>query len=286
MEPQIPYLSIALSSALVFGAVALGAMWLAPAWDSYARSYIADLRPRLAALGLDGAGIQNALRWWGIAIFLTLLVVGLFMAMPPIALGLAYLVFVSPRFILDYMIARRRTLLRDQMVRAAATMANSSRAGLGLAQGLENAARETPQPLRAELKRIVHNYHGGMPLAQALTEVERRLDLEAFTMFSSALIICLERGGRVTFALDRICDGLQELQRLERKMEADTAAGRKLATILALFPLFFLIMFALLDPLSTQFLFSKIIGQFVLLAVGVTVYVSVRWCMYILTVDF
>lgn len=286
MNPDPPYLLMLLSSMLVFAGVFLAAMWIGPAWDSYTRRYIGDLRPRLMALGLDNQGVVRALRWWGVALFATLLVFGVLAGMPPVALGLAYVVFVSPRFILDYLINRRRVKLRDQMVRVSAALANTSRAGLALQQGLEKVAEDTPQPLKAELKRIVRDYHAGRPLADSLREVERRLNLEAFTMFSSAILVCIERGGRVTFALDRISTGLQEMQRLERKLEADTAAGRKLATILAMFPMFFLLMFAVLDPISTWFLFDKTLGHFVLLGVGALVYVAVRWCMVILRVDF
>lgn len=274
------------SSLLVCATVFLTAVWVGPAWDAYARSYISDLRPRLTALGMDNAAVGRSLRWWGVALFATVLLFGVIGGMPPVALGLAYLVFISPRYILDHLINQRRTLLRDQMVRASAALANSSRAGLSLQQGLQAVAKDTPKPLQNELKRIVHDYESGRPLADALREVERRLNLEAFTMFCSAILICLERGGRVTFALDRISEGLQEMQRLERKMEADTAAGRKLATMLGMFPFFFLIMFAVLDPVSTWFLFETILGQMILLVVGVIVFFAVRWCMNILDVDF
>lgn len=206
--------------------------------------------------------------------------------MPPVAIGLVYVVFIAPRVVLDHLIERRKLLLRDQMVRASAGLANAARAGLSLPQGIENVAEETPQPLAAELKRIVRDYHAGRPLADSLREVEQRLDIEAFTIFANAILVCLERGGRVTYALDRISSGLQEMQRLERKMDADTAAGRKLAMVLGMFPLFFLAAFTLLDPVNTGYLYSTVIGQCVLLAVGVLIYVALRWCMSILDVDF
>lgn len=286
MDYSPPYLLITLSSVLVCGTVYLAAVWLGPAWDNYSRSYIADLRPRLVALGMDEEAISKALRWWGVAMFASAIFFGVMLAMPPVALGVTYLVFVAPRFILDSRIQRQRVLLRDQMVRASAALANSSRAGLSLQQGLQSVAEDTPPPLRTELKRVVHDYNSGRPLPAALREVEQRLNLEAVTLFCSAILVCLERGGRVTFALDRISSGLQEMQRLERKLEADTAAGRKLATMLGMFPFFFLAMFALLDPVATWFLFETLLGQFVLLGIGATVYAAVRWCMAILDLDF
>ncbi len=69
-------------------------------------------------------------------------------AMPPVAIAAVYLVYVAPRIILDLMIRRRRALLRDQMVTATIALANTSRAGLSLAQGLETVGKETPGAAR------------------------------------------------------------------------------------------------------------------------------------------
>ena len=91
---------------------------------------------------------------------------------------------------------------------------------------------------------------------------------------------------KLTLVLERISADLQELQRLEGKLEADTAAGRKLTFTLGAFPLFFLAGFTLLDPTSMSFLYNTILGQLVLLGVGAIVYFSCRWCLRILTIDF
>jgi len=278
--------SILISSALCFLAVFLGVRWIGPAWDKISRRYVADLTPRLRALGMSGAQIDRYMRWWGIAVVATFSVFAFVLAMIPVAVGLTYLVIIAPRYLLDYQISRRRILLRDQMVRATMALANSVRAGLSLAQGLEVVSRDTPEPLATEFRRIVHEYNSGRPLAESLIEVQQRLDLEVFDIFCSAVLVCMERGGRVSVALDRIGANIQELQRLERKLEADTASGRRLTLVLGAFPLFFLAGFTLLDPVAMGYLYTTQVGQLVLLAVGVMVYFSVRWCSWILKVDF
>ncbi|HMO85047.1 MAG TPA: type II secretion system F family protein [Lacipirellulaceae bacterium] len=275
-----------LSSALAGVAVFLAALWVGPAWDALAERRQGDLIPRLRALGLDDQGVRRALRYWGIGLFATFVVFGVFLAMPPVAVGLTYLVFVLPTFILQGLVRRRAQTLRDQMTRAAAGLANTARAGLSLPQGLARVADETPAPLGRELQRIVSHYQAGAPLVQAMREVQQRLDIEAFTMFSSAITVAIERGGKVMEALDRISESLHEMQRLERKLESDSAAGRKLAMVLGMFPLFFLLLFSLLDPEGMSFLYNTLLGQFVLLGVGALIYLAVRWCMAILDVDF
>ena len=58
-----------LTSSLWFTAVFLGAKWVGPAWDSFVQRHIADITPRLRALGMDGPGIHRWMRLWGIVMF-------------------------------------------------------------------------------------------------------------------------------------------------------------------------------------------------------------------------
>jgi tight adherence protein B len=203
----------------------------------------------------------------------------------PVAFIAVYLVYVAPRIYLQQEIARRTMLLRDQLVGTVTALANATRAGLSLAQGIANVAAETPEPLANELNRISRDYRGGRPLSASLVDARTRLKLDSFTLFASALLVSLERGGRITEALERIGKSLQENQRLERKLEADTQSGKKVVVILAIFPFAFLVMFYFLNPEGTSLLFTTVLGQIVLLVVIVLVYFAVRWAQSILDVD-
>ena len=279
-------LMILTSTLAAFSAAFLAALWIGPAWDRVSRSYVGDMVAHLQALGASSKQVAFYMRWWGIAMVAVPLVAGFVLRMVPVALGLTYLLFVGPRDLLGWRIAQRRILLRDQMVKAAVALANSARAGLSQAQGLELIARETPDPLASEFRRIVGDYQAGRPLARALEETQKRLGLDSFTIFSTVLMVCMERGGNVAFALDRISTNLQELQRLERKLETSTASGRRMALILGAFPFVFLGGFTLLDPDMMNTMYTSLIGQLVLLGVGVLVYVSFLWCEKIMKVEF
>jgi tight adherence protein B len=202
-----------------------------------------------------------------------------------VAIAAVYLVYVAPRIILDLMIRRRRALLRDQMVAATIALANSSRAGLSLAQGLETISKETPEPLAAEIRRVVHEYKHGRPLAEALRAAKDRLNIDSFTLFASAVLVSLERGGRITDALERISHSLQETQRIERKLEVDTASGKKVVYILTGFPFFFLGLSYFMNPAGTTTVFRSLLGQLILLVIIGLCYFSFRWSQKILTIE-
>lgn len=280
-----PQQALLLSSLLIAVAVALFFLWIGPVWDGIARKQIADLTPSMRELSMETAKLPGFLRWWGAAMVGTFFLLAFLAGTPLLAPFFVYLVYVAPRLILEARIARRRRLLRDQMVGAGVTLANSCRAGLSFAQGLDGLSRECPEPIAAEFRRLTREYQRGRPLAEALRDAKDRLNLDGFTLFASAILTCLERGGKITDALDRISRSLQENQRLERKLDADTASGRKVVVILGAFPLVFLLGFLALDPAQGSLLFSTILGQIILLVIGIMVYASVRWAQRILALN-
>ena len=282
---MVPYLPIIISSLLVFAAVFLAVRSGGDVWDRVTTRYIADLTPKLDSLSIGHSELSKYLRVWGISLVAAFVIVAFLLRMPPVAFAAVYLVYVAPRIILDFMIRKRRALLRDQMVAATVALANTSRAGLSLAQGLETICSETPEPLAAELRRIVYEYRHGRPLAESIRATKDRLKIESFTLFASAILVSLERGGRITDALERISHSLQELQRIERKLEVDTASGTKVVYILTGFPLFFLGLSYVTNPSGTDALLHTFLGQLILLVVIGLTYFSFRWSQKILAIE-
>ena len=135
------------------------------------------------------------------------------------------------------------------------------------------------------MKFIVSDYRRGRPLADAILAVNQRLDLDSFRMFSAAILVNLDRGGRIGDTLVRISRSLEENQRLERKLEADTAGGRKLILILGAFPLLFLAGFSALDPQGTGAHFRGLPGQVVLIVVLLLILAAVKVAGKILAIS-
>jgi tight adherence protein B len=277
-----PQAAILVSSVFWAAAAALFVHFARPIWDGIARRHIADLTPAMRDLNMDASKLPAYLRWWGVAMLAAGVLVAVAFGSPLLAIPTIFIIYQAPRFLVRSQIARRRILLRDQMVGACTALANTARAGLALPQGLEAVAPETPEPLAAEFRRTNHDFQRGRPFADCLRDAQKRLNLDGFTLFASAILVCLERGGKVTEALERIGRSLQEHQRLERKLEADTASGRKVVLILAFCPAIFLAGFYLLDPAGTGLIFTTLVGQITLVVVGILVYVSVQWARRIL----
>lgn len=279
--------SLILVSSIFLGvAVALAARWIGPVVDAVTSRQVDDLLPRFRALGLQEAKMATLLRWWVIAMIAAVVVLGVMFNIWPVAVVTVALIFITPRIVLAGLIKRRSSLLRDQLVGATVAFANASRAGLTLAQAIENVAKESPDPLASELQRIADDFHRGLPLDEAIQKAKRRLDLDSFTLFASSVLVCLDRGGRITEALERISRSLSENQRLERKLESETQSGRKVIRILAIFPIAFLGLFLVIFPQGATLLFTTLIGQLVLSGIIIIVLCGIQWSRRIMSIEF
>lgn len=258
--------------------------WIGPSWDAVTGHLVAYFTTRMQELNLDTRMVPKLLRWWGISIVGAVAFFGI-LGMWPLAVAAAWLILVSPRLLLESWIRRRSLLLRDQLVSVTIALANATRAGLGLAQGIENVAREASDPMAAELKRIYADYDHGRPLQDAIRDCQDRLKLDSFTLFSNAILVSIDRGGKITDALDRISRSLSENQRLERKLESETASGRRVVIILAAFPFIFLVLFGLIDPEGVAQIFGTLVGQIGFAIVILLVYICVRWSNRILNLQ-
>lgn len=228
--------------------------------------------------------VESYRRTWSVTL-IAILVLGWVLSILFIAIVVAALWLFAPRWLLAWKLHQRRTLLRDQLVGCTQALANSARAGQSLAQGLESVSTESDEPLASELRRLIAEYQLGRPLPDALLEAKERLRLDSFSMFASTIVVSLQRGGRVTDALERISRSLRENQRIERKLAAETAGGWRVVLILTLFPFLFLAGFYVLHPEGTLLMFQTLIGQCLVVLILVLVVASVWWSRKILNVE-
>jgi tight adherence protein B len=286
MNPQAKeFLLVAGASVLTALAVLVAYRPFLRLWDEFAATQIHDLSARFRALRIDDRRLPLFMRLWGISLLALLLIVGVGLRMYPIAVALVVLSFLAPRIILGLMVERRSYLLRNQLAPAGLGLANACRSGLSLAQAFEAVQANLPEPIAAEFRQIVGEYQAGRPLPAAMSAAKERLGLEGFSLLVSALEVCLERGGKLTEALDRICYSLQENQRLERKIEADTQSGRMVVIVLCSFPFLFLLGYAAIDPTGVSLLFSSLVGQLIFTALIVIVFIAARWAKQIMDID-
>jgi len=277
--PNATTLLFAVSAALMYVPVL-------SAWDKVATRYIKDLYVLCDRLYFDTDKLPLYMRYWGILIIAVFVVFGPVLHLWPIMAATVYFIYIAPRLVLTYLVKRQRTILRDQLVSAITIMVNSARAGLSIEEATDSVAKESPAPLCKEFRRIVGEYRHGRPYNEALEDAKKRLDLTSFTLFTSALVTNKIYGGNVNVTLERLRKSLLENQRLERKLEADTASGQMVITVLALFPVGFFLFSYMMNPAGTKLLFTTIAGQVVVTLAMILVFIGYRWGQKILDIKF
>jgi len=244
----------------------------------------ADFKDKLRQLRITAKHLRKWLIAWSILVlggFLTLTVA---LASLPIGLTSAILLFALPWYVIRRMAEARKRKLEDQLADAMVSLASAIKAGLSLAQSMDIIAQQSPAPISQEFRQLVGEYQLGKPLERCLRETKERLRSENFALFAAAMEASRESGGRLNETVDRIAHSVRELQRLERKIESETAQARTSAFYMALAPLFILALYYFfLDPINTERLFTTIMGQIMLSTAVALDVVAYLWARKILT---
>lgn len=272
------------SSGLLAVAVAAACLVVMPLWQKLAEGVLYGQLSRLAALGISRSGWERLVSFVGGMILLSL-VIGATTGTIILAIAICFLLLLTIPVLLSGYISRKEARIRQQIVEACGAISNSCRAGLALPDAFRVAARETLEPFATTLSQIDVEYSHGRNLEDVLQDVRKRLDLDEFTLFASAILACWERGGNLPRTLERIAQSLQEHHRLEKKIETDTAEGKKVVTVLAVFPIIFLIGFLFLYPAGTLLFFTTLFGQLTLVFIAVIIFVAIRWSGSIIAID-
>jgi len=187
-------------------------------------------------------------------------------------------------FARDELLSRRRG--RDvSMPRQLVMYLLREDAGLSLPQAMEILAQQCPRPISTEFQRIMGEYKMGKPLDRTLDEAKARLKSENFALFTAAIQASRQSGGRLNETIDRIAHSVLELQRLERKITAETAQARKSAVYMAIAPVLILLVYHFMDPVNTARLFVTVPGQILLSVALLLNVIAYLWARYILHPD-
>jgi tight adherence protein B len=244
-----------------------------------------DLDDRLRSLKIKPTRLRSWIHvWLGIllTVFLALwLVTDGFVLAACVALFLA----AGPWYLIRRMATRRREKIEDQLADAMVMFSASIRAGLSLAQALDLLAVECPKPIRQEFSQIVGEYKMGKPMERTLREASDRLRSDNFAIFAAALLASRESGGRLNDTVERISRSVLEMQRLERKLQTETAQARKSAVYMAIVPLLILVVYFFVDPVNSRLLFVTTLGQVVLSIAAIFNLVAYFWAVRILNAD-
>ncbi len=272
---------------LIFGAAIVLLVWAGDdAFGRFLDFVEADFRSQLRRLRASPRYVRSGLLSWWIFVLALFLVLSFVFNIPILGLAVSGVLFLAPWYFVRRWAHLRRQLIDDQMADAMVSLASAIRAGLSLPQSLEILANQSPRPISQEFQQIVGEYQMGKTMEKCLDEARERLRSENFALFAAAMQASRSSGGRLNETVERIAVSVREMQRLERKIQADTSQARTSAFYMALVPIAILaIYYFVVDPESTSRLFTSVLGQIFLCTSLVLNLVAYLWARQILNPD-
>jgi tight adherence protein B len=147
--------------------------------------------------------------------------------------------------------ARRLALLERQLPEALDLLVRALRAGHALSSSLQMAGTEMSDPIAYELRLTHEEVSFGVPLDQALLNLEQRVPLMDLRYFVVAVLVQREAGGNLTELLANLSRLIRERLKLVARVRVLTAEGRLSAWFIALMPFF---LFAVIFTLNRKFM--------------------------------
>lgn len=182
----------------------------------------------------------------------------------PLALAVFALVLVVPFYVYRAMRRKRWRSFDKQLPEALSMISSALAAGASLNMALESLVREQPAPLSQEFMLFLREQRLGVDFEASLRNMERRLPLADFRMFSSALRIAREVGGNLGEILERLADTLRRKATMEGKIESLTAQGKMQGYVMTALPVLLGLLLYFLEPAAMAQLFTTPRGWVVL----------------------
>ena len=151
---------------------------------------------------------------------------------------------------------RKKQMLAEQLPEICRILANATRSGMTLNQGILLVAKEISEPAKSEFKRLAHELSLGIDFGTTIRTMEKRIDHKEFQLFAATLMIQKKAGGNLYAVLDEMSQTLEERKLLKQEIKTMTAEQRYTSYIVPVIPIFLVLMMnniidGFLDPIFT-----------------------------------
>lgn len=204
----------------------------------------------------------------------------------PIFAGIGFFApLVLPKLIINRTKKKRYEAFIYQFPDALMMLSSSLRAGTSLAIALENLVKESKAPLNQEFALLIRSQRMGADFEGAIKEMESRLPIQEFLLFSAGLRIAREVGGNLADMLESLADTLYKKLQTEGKIKSLTAQGKIQGVVMTGLPLLLMFVLSILQPNAMAPLFHSITGWLVLLLIAVMEFIGYIGVKKITTID-
>jgi tight adherence protein B len=193
--------------------------------------------------------------------------------------------WLLPSIYVNRAISRRVGKLNSQLPDALTLLSNSIKAGFGLMQALDMAAKEIPHPLGTELKRTMADIHIGSGTEEALMNLAKRSGSDDLDIVITAMLIQQSTGGNLAEILDNVAHTMRERIRIRGEIKTLTSQQMLTGFVIGGLPFAMAALFSVLNPAYMTPLFTTTIGYVMLSGAAVLEFFGVMLIRKILDIE-
>jgi Flp pilus assembly protein TadB len=142
------------------------------------------------------------------------------------AIALAVVVGTLAYLVEDSMHESRLAKLDTQLANSLDLMVAALHGGAGLAQAIESAAGETPEPLKSEWSELLGRMRYGESPVQVFDDFSKRIPLESYRLFSFTMIVHSEVGGSLAPILATVGRSIRDRIEIARRVRSQSTEAR------------------------------------------------------------
>lgn len=180
----------------------------------------------------------------------------------PVAVLFACVAGYVPVFILKRAVSKRRRVLEKQLVEALVMVSNALKAGFGLLQALDQAARQLDDPIAKELGQTLRDTQVGSSVEDAIQGLGVRAGSYDLEIVVTAILVQRNVGGNLAEILDGVAHTMRERERIRGEIATLTAQQRLTGIIIAGLPLALGGLFFMMNPDYMTPLVTTTTGRF------------------------
>ena len=162
-----------------------------------------------------------------------------------------------PRFWLNRRKNARLKAFNGSLADTITLLANSLRAGSSFLQSVEMVVREAQPPISTEFSRVIREVNLGLPLDDALANLQRRVRSDDLDLMTTAIGIHHQVGGNLAEILDSIAFTIRERVRIKGEIRTLTAQQRMSGYVVGFLPIALVGLLSVIAPTFMAPMFQK-----------------------------
>lgn len=178
-------------------------------------------------------------------------------ASPILWIGALVLGFWLPRFWLNRRKNRRLKAFNANLADTIMLLANGLRAGSSFLQAVEMIVRESSPPISTEFARVIREVNLGLPLDEALANLQRRVRSDDLDLMTTAIAIHHSVGGNLAEILDSIAFTIRERVRIKGEIKTLTAQQRMSGYVVGFLPVALVVLLSVIAPTFMEPMLQK-----------------------------